>query len=160
MNHKARHLTAKDIPLAFPLLQLLHADATLSEWEQYAWSRIEPDPEPQALPLPSKRGIVIAENAGGYLQGMFSYTLRPDAFRGPALHCDQFVALDLIGVDSPLNVLLEKAEHIARDCGGARVDFHLSDAFFSDIPKRSRLHQVLCRTGHQIHSFRYGKALG
>ncbi|MDJ0949347.1 MAG: hypothetical protein QNJ94_10535 [Alphaproteobacteria bacterium] len=159
-DHLTRHLTVGEIPIAFPLIQQLHGDASYSEWERFARAYLDQSSDRPGARRPPARGIVVAENHLGYLQGLFSYSLRRDTLNGPTLLCDQLIALGLLRLDSPLRALLEEAERIAKLNGGTRIELRVSNALLPDSPVQSELHNLLYDWGHRMQSWSYCKSLG
>lgn len=158
-KYNTRHLREKDVALTFPLIQALYGEATLPEWTNFALARIGKKSCHNGPEASDVKGIVIAENTHKYIQGLFCYTLNPDTFLGPTLICDQFIAFDLVGVDSPYLALLEEAETIARSNGSTRLDLHVPKGLLSPESVHSRLHALLHESGHEANSLRYCKSL-
>lgn len=158
-KYNTRYLTEKDVALTFPLIQALYGEATLPEWSDFARARIGTGTCQNQPETPKVKGIVIAENTHKYIQGLFCYTLNPDTFLGPTMICDQFIAFDLVGIDSPYLALLEEAEAIARRHGSTRLDLHVPKGLLPPATVHSRLHALLHESGHEANSLRYCKSL-
>lgn len=156
-NFVALELGEERILQAYPLVQSVYGDISMGDWVAFAGGRIigRRDPAPRV----ARQGIVAAENRGGYLQGLFCYSFRPDAFRGPALVCDHFIALDLLGFNSPLSCLVAKAESLARENDSAKLVVRLPQSVAGRPAPNTRTHMELLNSGHELESLCFCKPL-
>lgn len=147
-----KELTADRITQAFPLVQALYGDTSVACWADFARAHLS-----NRVFEPPQTGIVAAENAEGYIQGLFCYRVTDQALRGRTLICDHFIAFDLAGFNSPLPALTEVAETVARRNNCAIFSVSLPGWALPELRRVGTPHAWLLDAGHRMDSLRFYK---
>lgn len=145
-------LPAGRVVQAFPLVQATYGDTSIAGWAECARGYLS-----QRVFDPPHTGIVAAENAEGYIQGLFCYRVTEQAIRGRTLHCDHFIAFDLAGFNSPLQSLMEAAESIARRNNCAVLSVSLPGSALPELRRVGKPHAWLLDAGHRMDSLCFYK---
>jgi len=142
---------------ALPLVRSLRPDLTLEEWQSYLdlVDTGSKDGEEPAL-----SGVMAVRDHGGYLHGLFTYTVAEDIIHGRALQAENVLAVDLLGRDDAARLMVEEMERLAvlHRCGAV----HVTVADDRATPPRSvsSLMGRLLATGHVVDGIRLCRPVG
>lgn len=154
-HYTIRELHGADIDKAYALVQAAYAHATPSDWQEYALHHAAaPD---KAVP---DRGIVIVENAQGYLAGLFAYRVRRRSLGGPSLECDHFILPEVLRADRLFKTLLDEAEDLAHRLGCRRLLVALPNTVWQSPVSSGQVSLALKHLGFRPDRFVIRKDLG
>lgn len=146
-NYLVRQLSQTDVPRAFPLVQAVHVDVSLDDWQHFAEERLS-----DGNGGSKSHGIVAVQNVQGYLHGLASYKISADGLIGRTLVCDHFIVLDLLTFEQPCAALMRAVEQIARDANCDHIQFSIPA---QNGANRSPLWRSLIEAGYACDSMRF-----
>jgi hypothetical protein len=152
-EYRVRQLSAADITRAFPLIQAAYSGLSARDWIRFAELQVR-----GSQTRPNRTGIVGVENADGYINGLFTYTIVEDGLAGRALICDHFVVLELLPVGRPFAVLIEAAQDLGRDAGCDQVQLCIPSRWTAPDAVRSPVVRLLDEAGFDCQSLRFQRA--
>ncbi len=117
----AKPLTAEKFDLAFPLIQLLAPALTLEPWREFAGAMTD-----SMSALPGHHGIVVLEDAAGYVFGLFSYTDGLDPMHGPTLRVENLVVPHFVEGREATGLMEREMHDIARRLDCRAIVVHLT----------------------------------
>ena len=123
-------------------------------WAQFARERVC-----QEGVEPAEHGILTVENSQGSIQGLFCYHVSSVSPRGRTLLCEDFVVLDLLGLEEPLKVLLDGAESYAQRFECRLLSLSLPSVSTAPASGGSRLHATMEARGYAPDGERFVKLL-
>ena len=109
-------LEPADIPVAYPLIQLVAPEVSAEQWRTFALSVLG---TPDAAD--GRCGLLGARSRRGDLLGCCSYALHPDLRNGSVIEASHLVAFDIAGRAAVVRAILEALGDLARRCGCPRV---------------------------------------
>lgn len=109
-------LEPADIPIAYPLIQLVAPEVSPERWRTFALSVLR---APDAAD--GRRGLLGARSRRGDLLGCCSYALHPDLRHGSVMEASHLVAFDIAGRAAVVRAILETLHDMARGCGCPRL---------------------------------------
>jgi hypothetical protein len=154
MDYRVHYLTSCKVDQAYPLMQLAVPDLTLERWRAFAARHVVPEQDRLDPASPPVAGVVVAEDRGGYIHGLFRYAVEDDLL-SRCLNIRDFLACSLFGGEEVADALLARIEHIAKllDCS----------AIHSDLPKPRTVAldcasaQQFSRRGFRPHTLRMSR---
>ena len=139
----SRPLNAELALKAYPLVRVIRADLSLDDWTDYVNRHAD-----AVSGGANARGIVALMNHLEYLNGIFSYEVRPEPYRDPVLHVRDVVVLDILKRCRAAEAL-ERAmvETAARHrCAAIRTAVDQDDPWLKDYFREERFDsQRMCR---------------
>jgi hypothetical protein len=135
-------LTPADIDAAFPLIQNLWPDHSLSEWRVFANLRLGP----------GEGGILGLRGESGHLNGLAIWRRASDLDHGLVLIVDYLVALDLMEPEKVAGALVDGLESLAKGCGARAVQVTLP-------PTETILLRPFLAAGHHLEGVKLCKAI-
>ena len=139
-HYIVKHLSARKVAQAYPLVQSASSDLSLEKWRSYVAARSAPGGV-----ILHGGGVVSVENAQGYIHGLFDYRIDVDLDCGRTLVCANVVALDLLGTKPVLAILFDEMESLAKH--------HRCQAVHVSVPQsHTALVQSLFDAGHSVMS--------
>jgi len=116
MAHKlvVEALKTRQIPLAFPLVRLVHPQLTLARWRRQALTLIAGRGANDGEACDQNSGIIAAWNAQGYILGLFTYRLVVGRDNRRRLQVDDFIAAGLVDRAMVVAALIEGLDALAR----------------------------------------------
>lgn len=109
----AKPLSFNKIDQAYAVVRTVRPDFSMEDWRALAGPCAARGPDDAA----PRRGVVVVENAGGYIVGLFCYAACDHLHHEKALRIDPLIALDLFNVDEIMELLLREADSLARRFG-------------------------------------------
>lgn len=151
-------LTRDEIDQAFPLVQAVMPDFTLSHWKHYA-SDLGSSADQINLENSRSQGIVAVRSDLDYLHGLFCYRVDEDAVLGRLLWIDTFVALDFLDGMRAAGALLMAMEKLARKHMCSAIRACLTDGGTIRRLSGGRTLDAFCENGFQPESLHMIKKL-
>lgn len=158
-HYKIRQLHRTDIDKAYALVHAAYGHPTLTDWHEYVQHHaVGHNEAPDEAQL--DRGIVIVENARGYLAGLFCYRVQRKSLGGPSLECDHFILPEVLRADRLFARLLEEAEDLAHKLGCRRLLVALPSTAWQSPATSGRISFALQQLGYRPDRFVIHKDLG
>lgn len=110
-HYIVKHLSARKVAQAYPLVQSASSDLSLEKWRSYVAARSAPG---GVIPH-GGAGVVSVENAQGYIHGLFDYRIDVDLGCGRTLVCENVVAFDLLNAKPVLAALFDAMDSLAKE---------------------------------------------
>lgn len=157
MHYQLCPLPHRQVDQAFPLVQLAAPGLTLDRWRAYAAALVGAGNGHGHRPQP--QGIVTAQDAKGYIHGLFCYAVQDDLSLGRALGVQHFVVGSLFDPRGVADTLLDCMESIARELECTAIHADLSRIQASP----ARCHDLFVERfeshGHRPDGVRFSKRL-
>lgn len=103
----------------------------------------------------AESGVIVAENAQGYVAGLLFYQVKREGVDGASLFCDPFLVADLPRFETPVRALLEAADRIAVEHGCKWVRIVLPATGETLGPEGASCHAALFRAGYALESMSF-----
>ena len=140
-HYIVKHLSARKVAQAYPLVQSASGDLALEKWRSYAGTRTAPG---GVIP-DGGGGVISVESDQGYIHGLFDYRIDVDLHCGRTLVCENVVALDLLNAKPVLAALFDAMDSLAKE--------HRCQAVHVSVPQAdTALVQSLRDVGHAVRS--------
>lgn len=152
--YSIRGLIPEKIPQAFTVIQWVYPEMSCDTWAQFARERVCRDGVE-----PAEQGILTVENSQECIQGLFCYHVSSVSPRGRTLLCEDFVVLDLLGLEEPLKALLGGAESYAHRFECRLLSLSLPSVSTVPASNGSRLHDAMEASGYAPDGVRFVKQL-
>ena len=140
----AKPLASVKVDLAFPLIQLLASRLSLEQWRTYVRAMTD-----STSPLQARKGIVVLEDASGYLFGLFSYVDGLELSHGPTLRVDNLVVPHLVDSGEAAGLMEREMRDIARRLDCRAIHVHLAN--LHGTKPSSALARFLNTAGYRDH---------
>lgn len=108
----ARRLGPRQIDQAYPILQSAMPALELDDWRAYASALLD---------QPEDRGGIVAIQSKGYINGLFSYGVRPQLACHKVLIVETIVVLDLVNNEGVAEALLHAVDDLAGRLGAEAI---------------------------------------
>ena len=123
-----RPLERRQIAQAFPLVRAILPETSLSRWTDFARTHTHERAERAA------RGIMAAQNQGGYIAGIFTHEARDELALGRTLTIGNLMVADFPGRDGTVDYLIDGMDSLANLRGCVAITVDLDIAFFGGLP--------------------------
>ena len=141
--YNIRDLVPQKITQAFTVIHWVYPEMSRDTWAQCARERTCRE----GLD-PTEQGILTVENAQECIQGLFCYHVSSVSPRGRTLLCEDFIVLDLLGLDEPLMALLSGAESYAQRFECRLLSLSLPRVSAAPPSGGSRLYDTIAASGY------------
>src|SRR5690606_26453045 len=119
-SYVIRHITARRVDQAYPLVMLKRPHLTLDAWRQFCAGRMANRGQAPRPPA----GVLLALDRAGYVRGLCSYEIDGRPRKRPALRIDILAFAHLFAFDAILDRMLDELGAIAASfgCGSMEID--------------------------------------
>ncbi len=147
----AKALAPERVDDVFPVARAAVPGLTLERWRGFARLALMPA-------AATASGILVVENARGYIQGFCTYRLQHDIRHGTTMAVDDLVAIDLLDSAPIAAALLEALEARARATDCDVLQLHVPDQATSSAAA-SGLYEYLRQSGHAVDAVLLAKPM-
>ncbi|MFQ5973775.1 MAG: hypothetical protein ACE5Q3_15725 [Alphaproteobacteria bacterium] len=118
MRNITKPLDVRQITQAYPLIRALDPACSLESWRSYAASLTRRSKGVEAS------GVMTAQDADGYIYGLFTYRVVHGLRPARILLVDQFIAFEAVPGQATARALIAAMERLALEwrCGAIKVD--------------------------------------